>query len=334
MPKSRTEQSFELGDLCINTRMPNLLEIDIIHMTHGSNSPELRIEFTEMKSDKGELSKDRVKLTGLASRYILRPYCFHLVESPERPSHDVFLRGCLPEVELFLNQLIACADPDELKRLATEVFKSLEGIGKKARDNLSPLLSAALFTMCDKARWLSQKKGVKIPKTKIPLEGTAYYRSLGLYPPKPASYSTIFVAVGFMDSLQMESTVKAITYSLKKKLIQVSGKIILVHSNESRDNATEMAQTLGKHLGKQFDVSTLLQSDLVAGSQTVNPTALIITEYRRDLTRELLSVFAATKGPSADVYAVGVYSTPSEKKALRIVTLLKYLGTAGEFVAG
>ncbi|MCF2136435.1 MAG: hypothetical protein K9W43_04260 [Candidatus Thorarchaeota archaeon] len=335
MSDNLNEQSFELGDLYINTRLPNLIEIDNIELFHGVDLSELHITFTEKKKDKSDLFKDRLKLFGLASRYMVRPFGVRFESVSESSSDDVVLRGVLPEIELFLNQLIACAGYEEIKRLSEEVFSSLELVDDKSWAVLGPLLNASVITMRNKARWLAKKPTIPVPKVKLPKDTNEFFRLIGLYQPSPVSYECVFVAVGFMDSLQMGSAVDTIIYSIEKNLFEISDRLYLIHSEYSKSNAEKMCDLFrAKKLirERKLEVSTLLQSELESIQKVQLPTALVITPYPKDLLKGLLLFFCKVGIPSPDIYSIGAYSHPSDSKVLRVVSLLEWVGSVDDYV--
>ena len=325
------EQSFELGDPTINTRMPNLLEIDSITMWYDDSSKDLQIVLTEKKSDSGQQSIDRRKLTGLGLYYFIRPFMISLLKEDEEPNDDVVLRGGLPEIELFLNQLIACADFSFIKRYATEVYEFFKTINIGKLTDVDPYLIASMSRLCDKARWLSRDSsfvGIAPPHNGFDRKDVidTYFNNIGLYPPK-TSYDNCLIAVGTMDSLQIDASVKAIEYALDNNLLTIKDSTYLIHSDVTKKNAEELKDKLPKKLLCELR----LQSEFKVKEMKLQDSslALILTEYKREYVESLLSEISKSK--IAHVYVIGPYSRPSETKLLKPMTLLKWVGSAGDY---
>ncbi len=316
------EQSFELRDPYINTRMAIILEIDQIVLSQ-IDKKDISIKFIEKKLAAKNLSKDILKMWGTVSTYVLRPFTVEYREEEEKETRDKRLRRVLPETNLYLNLLIACADYGTMHELASGVTQSLQVIRRKTDSNDHPILVEALELLINKAEWLRSATSQTVVSGDI-ISPEDVEKELGLFPEELEHIRTLLITIGTMDSIVEDSTVKTINKYLEKSRGSVE-QVFLIHTAQSSENA--------ESIKKRLDCDCqLVNQETFEGqiSSLESPIALFLTYYPQVKITQLIEKLN-TVDPSACLFTSETYTYRVDEAKQRPDTIFHLMGRIEDF---
>ncbi len=331
--------------------------MDHIELERPANGPDIYVRITEKKASSSKLKDDCMKIRSTAARYFMRPFSVYYEEGAETPDLAVMLRGCIPELEVFLNFLTACAEIEVLEKHAREVYCTLErvlhsGIGSEGRNSL---LKASLETLRYKAGWLAgvltqtttcteTSARVRPPGQKKDREEWIL-RELGVPPPEDARYRAVLLAVGTMDETQRNATAKALRLAHDRPQFRECRMVGVICTRDSSATAEELRRELEERWQQehQLEVFKVLQewkgdlSDDIEKvcDESMNPVALIVTMYPRSLIDRLVDWCHGAR-LDGDLFCAEVISISTRcRKTLEDThSIVHYVGPMNDFWSG
>jgi len=263
---SYPEYSFPLHDLDTAAVMPPIFEADLLRLSRGPRGyPDLRVALEEYKAGKegrgadwGGLGEDYLKHIARGRMMIMRDYTLTLAASPgEVDMADLMvrrtLRGCLGEIELFLNFLIANIHQGLLSILAEDIAEQLDSaiqvLQEEGATFQGDVMLRSLTELKRRAEWLAKKE--QPPPSSHPdappCKNDFLHQIQGL---RPAEGAVWIITVGFISGTLIEKRVKLFEDHIEKRDIGRPSRILLLHTERSKRNCDEFERKLKGLIGR------------------------------------------------------------------------------------